>query len=473
MFDVMLSGDGELLSIPCVVAHGNEGLDQHVVAVVHALEAEGVAGCVYLDGSCDHVVSLVLQGRSLDSCVLLSQLSLDFCAGLCAVGVCVSDFLVQGEACAGEVGLVAVDGGVLVNIYTEGEDDNSVPGSEGGAVAVGVVGELDGHLVGVAGSAELSFFVQGRGVVEVDNVASLQGDALSGSSRDDVVALDVEGAALFASAFCNCRVVEGIGQIGAVNGNDQVIVVGQALCLDVVHANIVGLVRVELAGQLEGDLEGNLVFDVVVSGILPVGLVAGGVVSVLDLLLGLGQLFLGVHSDHVLAGGVQHDQRVGILVKAFCRTGLGLNDQVVALVNIGKLVGIGGVVGIHILDQQVNGISKILDLVVLQSCDVFNDLLIGQRFCTVDNSQDSRLVGLVYSISELAAAQVGSAQQLVSAILSAFDIFVIDDDGCGECGGCQTQSHDQGQSHSEELSQVFHNKVPFVFSVFFIFYFSF
>ena len=272
--------DGRLKAL-VVLRHA--GLGEDVVAVVQALEGEGLA-------------FIALGHSDLNSAAVLQDLlQLELSAGQSLVGVLVllvDDHLVGEHDGVVPLGLALVAFLVVLGMAV--------------LVQVAVVAVLQLGLVHVALAAQHGILVQGRGEQHLDCLA-VQGLRQIGlADRLGVLVavllafpgqLQAELPVTAPGQLIALRMVRGLRRdhrIAHLHGGDRL--EGQSGLHLVLEGDVVLVVVGHVVRQRGGQPIGHVVADVVVGAVLPVAVsLVGGIVDVLDLLLEGGLLRLFVH----------------------------------------------------------------------------------------------------------------------------------------------------------------------------------
>ena len=226
--------------------------------------------------------------------------------------------------------------------------------------------------------------------------------------------------------------------------------------------DLVSIVVVHIACQGSLQLEGNVVADVVVSGILPVGAASvGGIVDVLDLLLEFGNVGLVGDLEGALVGQLQQSQVVDGVGCAFFKISH-VNDQVVTSVQRGGAIDAVNASGCD--DMIVSDLCESFCVFALISPTGEDFSHIGSSLALCEDGTDL-LVGLQVSQESIgvnAAAPGDVTQSCIVLRLSTGEnlVSLVGVTGqvsfCCENGSSQSEDHDQGQQDAGDLSHVFH-----------------
>ena len=247
-------GEGNRVRAHELAARGRLGLGQFVLAIVQALE---------------HELGLALGEDAVERNLHL---------------LAAQQHLLQLELRAGQGELVAAHNDHLVHLHLVGEGDHGIPGGLalvfGGLALVihaGGVAVLQPGPVDVAQlAANLGVLVQRGGEEHLDIGAVQFGFdrlALPGDGQVEAVLVPGDGIII--------ALIQGL----SAHLHRVDLLEGQARIHLIVEGDVVLGVIGHVVRQRSGQLEGHFVADVVVGGILPIRLLAVGVVDILDLLL--------------------------------------------------------------------------------------------------------------------------------------------------------------------------------------------
>ena len=180
----------------------------------------------------------------------------------------------------------------------------------------------------------------------------------------------------------------------AVDGDlDGISVEGQTLLLDIMEGEVVGLVVGVVARQGGLQLERDLVAEIVISGVLPLGGTTSGVVDVLDLLLKGGHVAL--RADNHVADNLGDVQSAGVGGIAAHGAILVL-DEVVA-----RNSGVGRLVLSQRGDWSAGEVGEHLDDVKLLLVGLAFDVHVGELLQLVGGHLGVRSLGTVHAVLDV------------------------------------------------------------------------